>query len=174
MQADEKHVCYLCKKGVKIMYKGNKKYTNGEITVFWQPSLCIHATTCYRELIEVFNPRKRPWVNMNGAPTEDIIRVVKMCPTQALSFKYNSEIHEPQQSKEHPSEESPTENASGPVAEVRVMKDGPLVLKGSFDFIDSNGHKTERKGIISICRCGESNDMPFCDGMHRKRGYEGK
>lgn len=155
------------------MYKGNKKYTNGEITVFWQPALCIHATTCYRELIEVFNPRKRPWVNMNGAPTEEIIRVVKMCPTQALSFKYNHEIENGQGAEETSETTETPITVNGPVAEVRVMKDGPLVLKGSFDFIDSEGHKTERKGIISVCRCGESNDMPFCDGMHRKRGFEG-
>ena len=156
------------------MYKGNKKYTNGEITVYWQPGLCIHATTCYRELIEVFNPRKRPWINMNGAATEEIIRVVKLCPTQALSFKYNNEITGEQKPSEQNSNNSIEDNIQGPVAEVRVMKDGPLVLKGSFDFVDSAGHKTERKGIISICRCGESNEMPFCDGMHRKRGYEGK
>jgi uncharacterized Fe-S cluster protein YjdI len=36
-------------------------------------------THCYKELIEVFNPDKRPWVNMKGAPTDEIIEVVDMC-----------------------------------------------------------------------------------------------
>ncbi|NMB71943.1 MAG: hypothetical protein GYA22_07330, partial [Bacteroidales bacterium] len=71
------------------MDKHDRTYTNGEITVFWKPGKCIHATTCYRELIEVFNPRKRPWVNMQGAPTERIIEVVDKCPTQALSWQWN-------------------------------------------------------------------------------------
>jgi uncharacterized Fe-S cluster protein YjdI len=34
----------------------DREYTNGEITVIWKPSKCIHVTTCYRELIEVFIP----------------------------------------------------------------------------------------------------------------------
>ena len=72
----------------------NREYTNGEITVNWYPSKCIHATTCYKELISVFNPRNRPWVDMKGAPTEEIVRVVKMCPTGALTYKYNNEIKE--------------------------------------------------------------------------------
>ena len=80
-----------------MMDKTDRKYTNGEITVFWQPKKCIHATTCYRELIEVFNPRKRPWVNMDGASTEEIIRVVKLCPTQALTYKYNKDIEKEKQ-----------------------------------------------------------------------------
>ena len=76
------------------MDKHDRNYTNGEITVFWKPGKCIHATTCYRELIEVFNPRKRPWVNMDGASSEEIIRVVKMCPTQALSYAYNKDLEQ--------------------------------------------------------------------------------
>src|SRR5512138_2618445 len=107
------------------MDKTDRKYTNGEITVFWQPKKCIHATTCYRELIEVFNPRKRPWVNMDGAPTEEIIRVVKLCPTQALSFEYNKDIEKEKQES--------VQMASNEIdAEVRVMEDGPLILKGNF------------------------------------------
>ena len=149
------------------MDKTDRKYTNGEITVFWQPKKCIHATTCYRELIEVFNPRKRPWVNMDGASTEEIIRVVKLCPTQALAFKYNKDIEGDKQA----------EINSGPKetdAEARIMEDGPLVLKGSFVIFDIDGKELKHFKMTSLCRCGASITLPFCDGTHRKIGYTGK
>ena len=148
------------------MYEGNKKYTNGEITVFWYPKKCIHATTCYRELIEVFNPRKRPWVNMDGAPTSEIIRVVKKCPTQALTVQYNEDLKAGRQS-------DTTLAAEETHAEARIMKDGPLLLKGNFTLIGTEGKELEHRNVISICRCNASNSLPFCDGMHRKVGYQG-
>lgn len=149
------------------MDKTDKKYTNGEITVFWQPHKCIHATTCYRELIEVFNPRKRPWVNMDGAPTEEIIRVVKLCPTQALSFRYNKDMEADMDADRSP--ESPES-----IAEARVMEDGPLVIRGNFILYDTNGKELRHLKMSSLCRCGASNDLPYCDGTHRKIGYIGK
>jgi uncharacterized Fe-S cluster protein YjdI len=145
----------------------DKKYTNGEITVFWQPKKCIHATTCYRELIDVFNPRKRPWVNMDGASTKEIIRVVTLCPTQALSYKYNKDIDA----------EKLAEKAADVMeanAEARVMEDGPLVLKGCFRIIDTDGKELRHLKMSSLCRCGASNILPYCDGTHRKIGYFGK
>jgi uncharacterized Fe-S cluster protein YjdI len=149
------------------MDKTDRKYTNGEITVFWKPKLCIHATTCYRELIDVFNPRKRPWVNMEGATTEEIIRVVKLCPTQALSFEYNKDHHE---------EELANAEVVAPEidAEVRVMENGPLILKGNFRIFDTNGTELRHMKMVSLCRCGTSNDLPYCDGSHRKTGFTGK
>jgi uncharacterized Fe-S cluster protein YjdI len=150
------------------MDKSDRKYTNGEITVFWQPKKCIHATTCYRELIDVFNPRKRPWVNMDGASTEEIIRVVKLCPTQALSYEYNKDIETENKEQVH-------ENTAPEIeTEARIMEDGPLVLKGNFRLIDTNGHELRHMKMTSLCRCGASNDLPFCDGTHRKIGYTGK
>ena len=148
------------------MDKTDRNYTNGEITVFWQPKKCIHATTCYRELIDVFNPRKRPWVNMDGASTEEIIKVVKLCPTQALSFSYNNEV----------GSENEVSKASLPetVPEARVMTDGPLVLRGSFTLYDTDGREMKSMKITSLCRCGSSNDLPYCDGTHRKIGFTGK
>jgi len=145
------------------MDKIAKKYTNGEITVFWQPRKCIHATTCYRELIDVFNPRKRPWVNMDGASTKEIIRVVKLCPTQALSYKHNKDMIAGM----------PEENQENN-AEVRVMEDGPLVLTGNFNIYDPEGKELKRLKVTSLCRCGASHDLPYCDGTHRKTGYTGK
>jgi uncharacterized Fe-S cluster protein YjdI len=70
----------------------NRQYTNGDITVFWIPSKCIHATTCFRELIEVFNPGRRPWVNMDGALKEDIIVQVRQCPSKALSVQKDEKV----------------------------------------------------------------------------------
>jgi uncharacterized Fe-S cluster protein YjdI len=149
------------------MEKFNREYTNGEITVFWKPRKCIHVTTCYRELIEVFNPRKRPWVNMYGAPTEEIIRVVKLCPTQALSFQYNKEIDAEKQADNcHERNEE--------IPEVCVIEDGPVVIKGNFELYDSNNLKLDHTNAVSVCRCGKSARLPFCDGMHKKSGFKSK
>ncbi len=156
----------------------NREYTNGEITVYWKPSECIHATICYRDLIEVFNPRKRPWVNMKGASTREIIKVVEACPTNALTYKWNKEIEDnttddkdniPQSNKE---EKTPLD-IHQTNTEVRVMNNGPLLVKGEFKIIGADGKEISKKKMASFCRCGQSMNMPFCDGMHRKIGFSG-
>ena len=63
-----------------------RRYTNGEITVVWEPSKCLHSQTCFRGLPTVFDPRKRPWVTMAGAPTEAITAQVGRCPSGALTL----------------------------------------------------------------------------------------
>jgi uncharacterized Fe-S cluster protein YjdI len=71
-----------------------KKYTNGEVTVVWQPSICMHSTICWKQatgLPEVFNPHDKPWIKMEGAGSERIVEQVKKCPSGALSFYYNKE-----------------------------------------------------------------------------------
>lgn len=71
------------------MASSNKKYSNGEITVLWQPDKCIHAAECVKGLPEVFNVNKRPWVDIDAATTEKIIATVNKCPSRALSFTYD-------------------------------------------------------------------------------------
>ncbi len=148
--------------------KKDRKYTNAEITVYWKPSKCIHVTTCYRELIDVFNPRKRPWINMNGAPTKEIIRVVNLCPTGALSFTWNDEK---KLNNTNANDTYKSNKEEEGFAEVRVMKDGPLVVKGNFKIIGSEGVELRQMKMASFCRCGKSRKMPFCDGTHRKIGF---
>ncbi len=64
-----------------------KEYTNGEVTVIWQPHMCTHSTKCWKGLLPVFNPKNRPWVDMNGASSERIVEQVNQCPSGALSMK---------------------------------------------------------------------------------------
>ncbi|MBO9639726.1 (4Fe-4S)-binding protein [Siphonobacter aquaeclarae] len=63
-----------------------KQYTRDGLTVTWEPSKCIHSTFCWRQLSAVFDPRKHPWINMEGAETDRIREQVKACPSGALSF----------------------------------------------------------------------------------------
>jgi uncharacterized Fe-S cluster protein YjdI len=70
-----------------------KEYSNGEITVVWQPSMCIHSALCWRGrtgLSEVFDPQKRPWVNIEGADSEAIMKTIDHCPSGALSYYKNN------------------------------------------------------------------------------------
>jgi uncharacterized Fe-S cluster protein YjdI len=69
------------------------KYTNGEVTVVWKPDTCVHSTLCWKGLIEVFDPRVKPWIKMAGAGTEKIIEQVKKCPSGALNYFMNNEIN---------------------------------------------------------------------------------
>jgi len=74
------------------------KYSNGEITVVWKPDICIHSAICFRGLHDVFDPQKRPWININGASTERIVEQVKKCPSGALSYIMNEE--QPEENKD--------------------------------------------------------------------------
>lgn len=167
----------------KNKFSGGRKYRNNEITVYWKPDACVHASYCYRELIEVFDPGRRPWVDMNGAETERIIEVVNMCPTEALTWKWNDESKNREINADQTNhvifrrpdllETQEPEILENPVS-VKIMSDGPIVIKGDFTFKYSGNTREIKGGIISICRCGVSNHLPFCDGAHRKSGFEDK
>jgi len=61
-------------------------YSNEKITVIWKPDVCIHSGICFKGLAEVFDPRRRPWIDMSKAETMEIIEQVKKCPSGALSI----------------------------------------------------------------------------------------
>jgi len=63
-----------------------KHYSKGEITVVWKPTLCKHTAVCFRGLPGVFDPRRRPWIDVEQATEEQIVEQVKKCPSGALSL----------------------------------------------------------------------------------------
>ena len=66
-------------------------YSNGEVTVIWKPGICIHSGICFNGLPGVFDPRRKPWIDVQQADTKTIIEQVKKCPSGALSYVMNNE-----------------------------------------------------------------------------------
>ncbi|ALX49611.1 CDGSH iron-sulfur domain-containing protein [Lentibacillus amyloliquefaciens] len=57
-------------------------------------------------------------------------------------------------------------------ATIKVNDNGPYLVKGEVEMVDAEGNVFETKKAFSICRCGHSSNKPFCDGTHRKVGFE--
>jgi uncharacterized Fe-S cluster protein YjdI len=130
-----------------------KNYTNGEVTIVWQPKLCIHSAKCWRgenSLPEVFNPSEKPWIKLEGASTERIIEQVKTCPSGALSYFMNNEIEK-------------NESISTEII-AETITNGPLLEYGNITVKDADGNKTQKNKVTAFCRCGASNNKPYCDG----------
>ena len=148
------------------MSKETLKYTNDEVTVIWKPKVCIHSAICWKGLIEVFNPKERPWIKMDGATTEKIIEQVRRCPSGALSYYLNEE-------------KAANEDANKVVAEaanmlkVEVTPNGPYLIKTECLIVHSDGREETKTGTVALCRCGASGNKPYCDGSHRKVGFQG-
>lgn len=135
-----------------------KEYSNGQVTVVWQPKLCIHSGICFRGLPRVFQPRVRPWIKIEAASTEDIVNQVKTCPSGALSFYMNSEDDKTAESLE---------------TKVEVLNNGPLLVYGTLKVTHKDGKEEIKNKTTAFCRCGGSNNKPYCDGTHVKQKFVG-
>jgi uncharacterized Fe-S cluster protein YjdI len=137
-----------------------KKYSNGEVTIVWKPAECIHSGICFRGLGEVFDPRKRPWVTPEFSTTEKIVEQIKKCPSGALSFYMNADA---------PTDEVKVESETI----VETVPNGPLMVYGNVSVKDRNGIITQKNKATAFCRCGASQNKPYCDGTHKKIAFEG-
>jgi CDGSH-type Zn-finger protein len=131
-----------------------KSYVGKEITIHDNRRICSHASECVNNLSSVFNLNSRPWINPDSARTDEIIDTIRKCPSGALSYSINNiEYRDP--------------NESEPM--VTVSKNGPYLITGGIDLIGENikwGEGASREHY-TLCRCGASNNKPFCDGTHK-------
>lgn len=137
--------------------KITKKYSNGDVTVVWQPHLCIHSAICFRGLPNVFDPRKRPWITPENTDSEVIMKQIDACPSGALSYLKSEVV----------SENIELETI------VEPMKNGPLLVYGNISIKDADGNLSKKHKVTALCRCGASENKPFCDGSHVKVNFEG-
>jgi len=135
-----------------------KQYSNKDIKVLWNPEKCIHAKECVKGLPQVFCRDSTPWINMQGASSEEIMKVVDRCPSGALTYEKMRSIDE--------------KSAYEPCARIKVMKNGPLLVEGGCSLMSNDGKASASQGPYALCRCGGSGKKPFCDGTHIKVGFD--
>ena len=68
----------------------NNIFSNEDITVTFEPCVCIHAEKCAKELSDVFSTSIIPWINLDATETKTIINQIKRCPSGALKYRLNA------------------------------------------------------------------------------------
>lgn len=58
------------------------------------------------------------------------------------------------------------------INQIEVRKNGPLLCKGEIRVFDAGGEQLEQGDDIALCRCGLSARKPFCDGSHKRAGFQ--
>jgi uncharacterized Fe-S cluster protein YjdI len=135
-----------------------KEYTNNEVTVVWEAEKCIHSAICVKNLPNVFLPNEKPWIKIDAASTEDLVSTIKKCPSGALSFYMNNEDEKTSESLE---------------TKVEVLENGPLLVYGTVKVTHRDGREETKNKTTAFCRCGASQNKPFCDGAHVKEEFRG-
>lgn len=133
-----------------------RAYQSAAIRVLWFAERCVHAGECVMALPEVFDPWRRPWVDVDAASADEIAGAVQRCPTGALHYV---------RLDGGPSEPVPAETT------VRILPNGPYLIRGKVGIFGSDGALLREDTRVALCRCGRSLHMPFCDNSHRATGF---
>ena len=71
-------------------------------------------------------------------------------------------------SKTETQEQLPSSNLK-----ISISNKGPYLVKGNVQLVDADGNKIETRATFALCRCGASENKPFCDGSHKKIEFVG-
>jgi CDGSH-type Zn-finger protein len=114
-------------------------------------SLCVHAGYCGNRVRGV-------WEMIESSDDTQVrfqlMHMVEQCPSGRLTYELDGVALEP-------------DLPEG----VAVTKDGPYWLTGGVDVTMSDGRQLETRNRMTLCRCGQSNNKPLCDGTHKEVGF---
>ena len=131
-------------------------YVGKKITIHDNRGICAHAGYCTDNLASVFRLKKEPWIDPDGAAVEGIIETIKRCPSGALSYTADDVEHRDQDRE--------------PM--VTVTKDGPYAITGGIELLEQPLGEGASSEHYTLCRCGGSQNKPFCDGTHWHIGFK--
>jgi CDGSH-type Zn-finger protein/uncharacterized Fe-S cluster protein YjdI len=113
---------------------------------------CIHARHCVLGQPGVFHANVQgPWLDPDATHVEGLVTVAHMCPSGAIRYARK---------------DGGPDEAAPPVNLVQIRENGPLGLRAEL-VIDG----TPAGYRATLCRCGASQNKPFCDGSHTTAGF---
>jgi CDGSH-type Zn-finger protein/truncated hemoglobin YjbI len=135
-------------------------YPGQQVTIYDNRGICQHSGFCTGRLASVFHQGSEPFVTPSGGRMDEIIRAVRDCPSGALSYGIDN-VEARGEVDWHRKRE--------PVIE--VTRNGPYRVTGGIPLTGGQGHGEPRNEGASrehyaLCRCGHSQNKPFCSGMH--------
>ena len=135
-------------------------YAGQQVTILDNRGICQHSGFCTDRLASVFHVEGDPFVTPSGGRLDEIIRAVRDCPSGALSYAIDG-----REAREQVDFNGRREPA------IEVSKDGPYRITGGVPLRDGEGNNEPRRTGASLehyalCRCGHSQNKPFCSGMH--------
>ncbi len=134
------------------MSEGSVETVQGRsATIRFDGRLCIHARRCVLGEPAVFKANvEGPWIDPDAADLEALMRVAINCPSGAIHVARHDGAEEP----------APRVNT------ITVRENGPLAIHAE---IELNGERIGNRA--TLCRCGHSNNKPYCDGSHVAAGF---
>jgi CDGSH-type Zn-finger protein len=114
---------------------------------------CSNARFCQLSGGTWYNVKKSDDLNAKKIA----IKTACNCPSGRLVI-WNKKTKKPYEKKFNPSIEI--------IEDPQIKVSGPIWLKSNIELESVDGYKYETRNRMTLCRCGESKNKPFCDGSH--------
>ncbi len=131
-----------------------ERYEGPGIVMTDDKTLCYHAGFCVREHAKAWSLVEQA---EDTAARALLVDMIEKCPSGRLEYF-------------EPPDEAAVEQTLE--QEVGIVDDGPLWVRGGIPVQGSDGETYEVRNRVTLCRCGASNNKPFCDGEHSKIGFK--
>lgn len=126
--------------------------------IYFDANRCIHSRTCVLSHPDVFVPNVQgEWIHPNAQPAEELMHIAKSCPSGAIRVQRIAAAT----SQASDSNDVPIVNT------IRVRENGPLAVEAELTVFG----EAQASPRATLCRCGNSQSKPFCDGSHTAAGF---
>ena len=146
-------------------------YHGEQVTIFDNRGICQHSGLCSNRLSTVFRTSQERFVAPSGGRMDEIIRAVRDCPSGALSLAFaepaGPDVAEERDLADWHGRREPA---------IEITRDGPYRITGRVALTGHDGGDVARaegssREHYALCRCGHSQNKPFCSGMHWYVGF---